>query len=407
MKVDFRKIALMSLYFYIATLYTMAYNTSLNLISKALFVVTLGFYLLHLATQPRINTGKIYLFFLGFGLYSGLSCFWSPDFSVAYSRNLTLLQILALVFLIYNLIETEQDIDNIFQSFFWGTMVMCGQSVLTSGLGNILRMMIEGRRIGGDINQENAFGYYCAIAFLIAMYNGIYKKKRIFILLSIIPLVFSFASGSRKSILVVIIAASLIIALKNGKIRISQIVFALGLCVILFVLLYNIEALQPFFRRFTAMLEAFDSGDLGSGDNSIANRMNMISFGWEKFKENILFGYGTEQYNVLYQMEYGELRPAHNNYIQFLVCFGLVGTSLFYGMYMYVIKWTLKSINKQEKLAVLVLVVIVCELINHITAGAFLNKFSYIYLAVAFAYCNLQKNTEKEALSENISERNG
>lgn len=405
MAIDFRKMALISLYFYIATLYSLAYNTSLNLISKGLFIVTIGLFCLHLITNPSINKGKIYGFFLCYTLYSTISCFWSPDFNIAFSRNLTLYQILALVFMIYNLIETEEELNSVFQSIFWGTMVMCGQTVLTYGLGNVISMMMRGVRIGSEINQANAFGYYCAVAFLVAMYNVLYRKKRIFLLFAIVPLVFSFASGSRKSILVVIAATALVFALKNGKIRISQIMVALGACILLFVLLYNVEALQPFFKRFTAMLELFDSGDLGSGDNSIAKRVDMIRFGLELFKENILFGYGTEQYNVLYQMEFGEMRPAHNNYIQSLVSFGIIGTAVFYGMYIYIAKVIYKSIIKKNVTAVLILVITVTELVNQLTAGAFLNKFTYIYLTLAFVFCNMAENKRIYVKEENQIER--
>ncbi len=405
MKIDFRKVALISLYFYIATLYTMVYSTSLNLISKALFIITLGFFCLHMVTNPRINKGKIYVFFFSYALYSSLSCFWSPDFDIAFSRNMTLYQILALVFIVYNLVETESELDSVFQSIFWGTMVMCGQTILRYGPVGVFNMMMKGTRIGTEINQANAFGYYCAIAFLIAMYNVIYKKKKVFLFLAVIPLVFSFASGSRKSIIVVIAATALIIALKNGKIRVSQIVVALGVCILLFAVFYNIEALQPFFRRFTAMLDVFDSGDLGSGDNSIAKRVDMIRFGLELIKNNPLFGYGTEQYNVLYEMEYGIMRPAHNNYIQSMVSFGIIGTSIFYGMYVYIGSKLYKSIKNKNHMAILVMVIMVTELVNQLTAGAFLNKFAYIYLSLAFACCNLYEENILGFMDKTETER--
>ena len=298
-----------------------------------------------------------------------------------------------MVVMIYNLVESMEELDSIFQSIFWGIMVMCGQTVLKYGISNVFNMMKNGIRIGSEINQANAFGYYCVVAFLIAMYNVLYKKQKIFILLSVIPLIFAFSSGSRKSILVIIAATALIFALRNGKIQLHKVVIAMAICIALFAVLYNIEALQPFFKRFTAMLEMFDSGDTGSGDNSIATRMDMIEYGLELFKENILFGYGTEQYNVLYEQEFGIMRPAHNNYIQSLVSFGIIGTSMFYGMYVYIIRNAMVQIKKKNVLAIFIFVIMIVELINQITTGAFLNKFTYIYLALGFAFCNLASKT--------------
>jgi len=396
MKVDFRKMALMSLYVYIASLYTLAYDPRLNLISKALFMVTIGLFCLHLMTEPRINRGKIYGFFITYTLYSTASCFWSVDFAIAFSRNVSLYQVLILVFMIYNLVDSMEEIEGVFNGIFWGTMIMCGQTLLRYGVGNLIKMMSEGTRLGTEINQANAFGYYCVVAFIIAMYNVLYKKKKIFLLLAVIPLIFSFASGSRKSIVIIIAATALIFALKNGKIKMSKILIALAVCVALFAILYNIEGLKPFFKRFTAMLEMFDSGDTGTGDNSIANRMNMVDFGLDMFKKRFLFGYGTEQYNVLYEMEYGIMRPAHNNYIQYLVSFGVVGTSVFYGMYVYILAKTYKNVKKKDIIAIFIFVIIIIELINHFTTGVFVNKFAHIYLALSFAYCHLTDKREKE-----------
>ena len=400
MTLNFKNLALYSLYFYIATLYSLAYDTTFNLISKALFMITVGFFCLHILTNPRLSKGKIYAFFISYTLYSTISCFWSPSFSIAFSRNITLYQILIMVFMIYNLVDSMAEIESIFQSIFWGIMVMCGQTVLQYGITNVFTMMSKGVRIGSEINQANAFGYYCVVAFLIAIYNVLYKKQKIFILLAVIPLVFSFSSGSRKSILVIIVATALIFALKSGKIRLYKVVIALGICVALFAMLYNIEALQPFFKRFTAMLKMFNSGDMGSGDNSIATRVEMIKYGWELFKENIFFGYGTEQYNVLYEKEFGIMRPAHNNYIQLLVSFGVIGTAVFYGMYVHIIRNALKHINKKSILAIFIFVIMIVELINQLTTGAFLNKFTYIYLALGFAFCNVAG--QSESTGENL-----
>lgn len=395
MTLNFKRLALYSLYFYIASLYSLAYDEKLNMISKVLFIMTIGLFLLHTATNAKIIAGKIYVFFFAYTLYSTISCFWSRDFSIAFSRNITLYQIVVMVFIIYNLIETEIELDSVFQSIFWGTMVMCMQTVLKHGIGNIFNMMLNGIRIGTEINQANAFGYYCAIAFLVAIYNVIYKKQKIFLLLAIIPVIFSFASGSRKSIIVVILATALIFALKNGKLRISQIVIAFAVCILLFALLYSIEPLQPLFKRFTAMLDMFGDAE-ASGDTSIEKRMDMIDFGLQLFKKKVFFGYGTEQYNVMYQLEFGEMRPAHNNYIQSLVSFGIAGTSIFYGMYMYIAVTLCKNLKYKNPTSILMLVITATELVNQVTAGAFLNKFTYIYLALAFVCCNLSKQNSAD-----------
>lgn len=399
MRLNFRKVALVCLYFYIASLYSLAYDPTLNLISKALFLITIGFFCFHLLVNPRINKGKIYIFFALYASYSLCSCFWSVDFNVAINRNLTLFQILVMVFMIYNLVENTQELENVFQSIFFGTMVMCLQTIMKYGLGNIFDMMLNGIRIGSDINQENAFGYYCVVAFLIAVYNGLYKKKRYFFALAIVPFIFSFASGSRKSILVIIAATALVFALKNGKVQISKIFVCLAICIAVFGIAYNIEALQPLFKRFTAMLDTFESVDK-TGDNSIAVRMDMIKYGLRLFKNRFLFGYGTEQYIVMYKIDYGIMRPSHNNYIQSLVSFGIIGTILFYSMYVYILKIALKRVKKNDNMAVLIIIIVAVELINQFTTDIFVNKFTYIYLSLLFVYCRLATQKDEGGMAK-------
>ncbi len=395
--ISLKKLALYSLYLYICSLYVLAYDVRLNLISRGLFMLTAGFAAMSIIKKGKIKSGIIYPMLILFMSYSFLSCFWSPDFQIAFARNMTLLQIVGLVFMVYNIIDTREELESVVQAFFWGTIIMCIQAIFIYGIPYIIDSIMSGTRLGTEINQANALGYYCAIAFLIGIYNFIYRKKKLFLLLAILPFFMAFSSGSRKTIIVIILGAALLFALKNGRINIFKISVALLLFIGVFMLIYQIDALQPFFKRFTAFIDFF-SDDAGTGkDNSMVVRVDMIKFGMEQFKNRPIFGSGTEQYNVLYEQAFGIARPSHNHYIQTLVCFGVVGFCIFYGMYCYIISKLVKAISNKDRLATIVLIITIVELFSHITTDALLNKFSYIYLVVAFAYCNIADKENKES----------
>jgi len=77
------------------------------------------------------------------------------------------------------------------------------------------------------------------------------------------------------------------------------------------------------------MEDAVDALSGTGGDGSANVRMSMITEGWKIFKDRILFGYGATNYSVV--SRFGTY--AHNNFIEVLVDFGLVGFVLYYLVY--------------------------------------------------------------------------
>lgn len=85
--------------------------------------------------------------------------------------------------------------------------------------------------------------------------------------------------------------------------------------------------------------------DTGTTEASINIRSQMITFGLEMFKENPIWGYGIDNYKILYGVSYYAEAYSHNNLIELLVGVGIVGAFLYYYSNLVVIK-NLYFINK-------------------------------------------------------------
>ena len=390
MQLSYKKLATYTLYLYILSLYVLAYDPQLNIISKTLFLIVIGTYSLYLIKDKHISGGSIYIFAFTFAFYATLSALWSIEISYAFSRNITLYQVIILMLVIYNLVTTREDLDNIILCLFWGGALMCIYAIIYYGPGEILYRMQNGIRLGGEINQENGFGTYCVISFVIGIFQVMYKKKWLYIIPSVIALILSFGSGSRRSLLIAIIATGVLFAFKKGKVKIGKLLIYIAIFYIVILILSNLEYSGEIFTRFISLIDSF-SEESDVVDGSFEGRMNMIELGLEKFKENPLFEYGTDQFASMYDDGTGFRRPSHNNFIEILVGYGLIGFGLFYGPIIVCMIRIFKKANMMDIHAKIIFVLYFIELVSHMATDVLINKFSYIYLSIIFILSNIIK----------------
>lgn len=385
----FNNLAVFFVYIYILTIFVFTYDVKLNIISKVLFLLMTFFTALYILEKRTIRNGIIYVLLSSCGLFSLLSIFWSENQNYAFSKNITLIQLILLAFVIYNIIDTELKVIKAFNAIYLGGYIMILYALKDYGISGLIDGLVTGTRLGGDINQENAFGLYCGITFIIAIYHYMYHKNNIHIVLSILPLLFAISSGSRKSIFVLLIGFIILYYYKN---RSNKFLKTMIIIIILFMSFQFVSSLPIFsntFRRLHGLLNIFT--DEGVVDNSTLVRKEMIEFGFKLFKERPLFGYGTEQYGIQYLKHFGIVRPSHNNYVQLLVSFGIIGFSLWYSMYYYIIS-NMYKIVVNNKVAVLILSIFMISLFNDLTMISFTDKLFFIFIALGFSYSSIIKN---------------
>ena len=314
-------VAILSLAVYIATVFVFSANVQLNILSQAAFILMCGFSFLYILTKKRafyINKVTLWLFALLLLSFSSLA--WAMNISFGFNKVITVAQLIVLCYFANAVVDTPYKVDFTIKAVIFSGYFMYLYTFATVGIDGVLGMFNDDVRLGGQVNQENTFGYYSAIVFAFALYQMVYKKKRWYFLFLPLPIIMGLFSGSKKSLLLLALAAFMIIALKDKKKIISRTIFAVIVVGAAGYVLYRLGALDLVLKRTE---EALSGTDVSTNDRKL-----FIEFGIEKIKEKPILGYGIEQFALLFEQSYGRLEPSHNNYVQILTSFGIVGFSL-------------------------------------------------------------------------------
>jgi O-antigen ligase len=211
-------------------------------------------------------------------------------------------------------------------------------------------------------------------------------------------------SGSRKALIFLIIPISIFYLLKEktSTKKIKTLAILMVLLVIGWYCIFSISFLYNFVGvRIEAMLHVF--GGNNKADASTSLRLSMVEWGIEWFKSKPWFGYGVNNYRVLFgyiDTAYGSTGVyAHNNYIELLVDLGIAGTSLYYSMYLYILIRSMRLFRKMDELQVLCFGLFVSLLINEYGVVTYHRKFfQLIILMIWYVICYLPKSSNKEQI---------
>lgn len=227
-------------------------------------------------------------------------------------------------------------------------------------------LLFKGDRIGFSINigNPNSIGGILAIMSIINLYIFLKNKKGLNALIYFDSVLFSFLTGSKRAILIVM-CGFLLLLFNNNKIDkkrlIITIVSILFFCILCFIvpILYDYIGI-----RFLELLGGLGIIDFQT-DSSTTLRMTYSLIALSLWKNNIFFGGGFDVVRL-----YGGFNTySHNNYFELLASFGLIGTLFYYSFYFYEIKLLFVQNNSYSKL---IMVILIGILISDIGAVTFL-----------------------------------
>ncbi|ALS76419.1 hypothetical protein AUC31_14960 [Planococcus rifietoensis] len=377
---------------YITTLFIFNFDVQLNVISQLFFVMFMALIARKIILENEIKVPKFIIIIIILLFLSFLSYFWSMDGNIVFSKSVTLAQLSILSLGIYNTIEKKRDIEKLLKYIVVGGLIMCGYSIYYYGLEELLNALLYGLRVGGDINQENSFGYFSVITFAILVSYALHKKRYSPFLISTIPFLFAILSGSRKAVLLLIICLILLVMIYNYK-KIFTLFISLGVAMGALFWLSTLNIFDNTFKRFESLIASLSGNS--ETDNSFETRSTMIQFGWEIFKESPLLGYGTGNYRVIYEDFFGTFSPSHNNYIELLVNNGLIWTLIFYGLHLYIIFVLIRYIKERDYITNTLILLFSIKLFGDFTTVTWYDKFTYVYLGIGFSWITLLKGYKK------------
>ena len=210
---------------------------------------------------------------------------------------------------------------------------------IVAAYGGIAQMLMfvsqDGeRRIGGVVNNENAIGLFLAEGVLACLLFLVTGKRRKIVKIGLITgmiilLVMTLLTGSRKATVFVGLGITLFLLMFFRKERWWKKFLLIVLLVVAIIvtlnLLKSIPAFSTIFTRFELLFEGLLQGSSTYRTDKV--RADMISAGLAAFWENPIFGNGTGYSYRLFDTY------SHNNYVELLMNYGLIGFLIYYVPY--------------------------------------------------------------------------
>lgn len=400
----FKLLSILCLSLYICSLYVIAYS-SYTFICDILFLGSLGFSLLNfILSKESFKLDVTFFCLLMFVCYAMITTFWAECETEVFGMILTLIQLFGFYIIVRMNIADERDLRFVLWAIYIGALLMCIYTIIFYGPAEIFSRILEGRRIGQEINQVNAMGTYCTIFGIMSLYFIIYEKM--YWCWAVLPvMVFVLLGcGSRKAFLLMALSLLLLFMFKSKKgilLRFMAIAFVLLIAAYL-VLQFADRESNYFFYRIAQVFEIFQDNQAELTDVSLADRSKMITYGLELWSDNPVFGYGPQQYEHFYSLLHDSRRPPHCTYVQILVGYGLIGFSFFYSIYVFVFYKLIPMLRVQRKYSILMVTFTMVFLANDFGANMLNNKFLYMFFAIYAAYIAMKLDNEKGETTNEI-----
>lgn len=284
-----------------------------------------------------------------------------------------------------------------------GTMVKC---VITYSLYGIFAF-VNSRGYEG-INANNigflsAMCFNCCIFYLISSRKKNERKlnEKKYIILALIYLFFSVLSASRKAVIYLILSITIYLMIYEKRISIKKfLMFLLGIFIIIISYLAIMKI--PFMynligNRIENMISGFEGEKT---DGSTSARIGMIDAGMEWFKEKPILGYGIANFKVMNRIKRDKDLYAHNNYVELLVDCGIIGTVIYYIIYILIIIKIFKQKNIKNNTNAMILGILITFIICEYGIVAY--DFAIYQYMIMLMYLMVDFNEEREKKENGI-----
>lgn len=260
-------------------------------------------------------------------------------------------------------------------------------SLLTLGIRVLLSAPLEElmtRRLGETVGiNANLMGFIYVIGALIVLYFCIVEKKWIMIPLFLLFSVTSLFSGSRRAIFILLVGIVLLFILSSKKpVNIFFAILISGAFVVGIVFLsFYWEPLRKILGvRIQSLLSIFQGGE---GDGSTNERIEMVKTGIEMFFQKPILGWGLHAFTDITSFA----KYSHNNYIEVLVTWGIIGFVWYYVFWLFVVLHGIKLLLSSERsnLISIAVTLLLLFVIDDFGVVRFYNEVSHFLLALGFS----------------------
>ncbi len=367
------------------------------------FVLFVGFSALNMIATGYIKWNGFIGWFVLFLGYGYLSCLWARSITDSMVYTNTFIQMLGCIICLTNRIKTTKDIDKMLKL------------LLVSLIYTVLVLYIKTpasawgtERIGADLGlHPNDIGIRFAIGVMISLYFSISKKIYFNYIFVAIFTVIAMFSGSRKGLLMCVIAIILYPILsykKRNRNDFMKFLFRIILIILIIAIIYYIIMNNKMFYdvigvRLESMMSFFEGDTLA--DDSVREREFFIVKAIELFKAHPILGYGMNNFSThMAEINYHHIAYSHNNFTELLATLGIVGFIIYYFMITKMLINLLKNMFYKVKnnYAMNVLFLLMLSIICFISYWCVSYSSEYFIILYSLIYMFLKVNKSEEVL---------
>lgn len=229
------------------------------------------------------------------------------------------------------------------------------------------------------------------LTFVILVKKHKSSKKNILYLVYWIFIVFCiFINGTRKVLIELLIFGAISIVLLYGKKpkKIIQwtIISIVTLIIAYFVIMNNEYLYESIGERIVSFFNYMATGEKVA-DASAFTRNQMRDTAWILFRQNPIGGIGANSFIKVFGDTYGIYLYSHNNFLELLSNQGIIGFTIYYGWYLYMLMLTLKLAKKRDVYACGMFAFLVTELVLDFGTVSYMREHFILIYNMISVYC--------------------
>lgn len=381
----FKRISNFILFLYILSVYLFNQNATLyqiaNIIGAVFFIVVI---MEMLITKKNITVSYIVICQIAYIFVCAISFFVALNTENVITAIKTLLSLLILVWAIINYIDDFDQFNALLRYIIYSGLI-CSVYILANP------SKAEYGRLGRILGDENHVALMLAMSFLFSLYFIAFKKKFIYLPISIVIFYCILLTGSRIALIFIVISTLLTFMFhyKDSFVSMSKyILFVLFLGVVCYILLFQVPSIYSAVGVRFENLFNFISGK-GTDEGSILQRFYYTKLGFQLFFERPILGYGAGNYSSLLLTIAGRENYSHNNYTELLVGTGIIGAITYCMVYILSLVNLFKFIKLKNAFGFLLFSMVVATLLIGYSWVYYYMKIFYVFNAIIGAFIKL------------------
>lgn len=350
-------------------------------------------------TLVLLTMQKRMLLFTSFCFISAL---WASNVGAAFQDGISILANIICVSIVYNCYQNDESIERLVKAVMFGGFLVSIYIVSYYGIINFIANANSSIRLTREVGNANAIGFIMSISLVIFVYDFFKNGLSMNIILSLLSLIILAISQSRTALLTFGVGFILVIVnLRNNDLKsILKALFLISaILVLIWLLVTKTVILGGINARMVDLFLAISGKSIAEG--SFSERMTYITGGISSFIKHPILGIGIGNSYTVTQSLLGYTTYLHNNFIELLVCGGLIGFLLYYSMYYYLFN----KLTKHNKLYhnnsydYLCIILAIMMLVADFGRVSYYKKETYFLLMIIFLNVFINKNVSKKKRS--------